>query len=119
VSTSLIILLVQQYMFLAIGLNSRCKHISTKLIILLVQQYMFLTIGLTPSLEKDQYRVQNFKPLNVSVLFFALALERIFIETHSIESRCVIGAENVLFVGASLHFSARKFYRLGSEGVKQ
>ena len=28
------------------------------------------------------------KPLTASVLFFALARERIFIETHSIESRC-------------------------------
>ena len=32
---------------------------------------------------------------------------------HSIESRCVIGAENILFAGASVYFSARKFYRLG------
>ena len=32
--------------------------------------------------------VQNWKPLTVSVLFFALSCERIFIETHSIGSSC-------------------------------
>ena len=47
------------------------------------------------------------------VFFFALACDRIFIKTHTIESRCVIGAENRLFTGASVHLSARKFYRLG------
>ena len=30
----------------------------------------------------------------------------------------VIGPENRLFGGTSLHLSALKFYRLGSEGVK-
>ena len=30
----------------------------------------------------------------------------------------VIGPEHILFAGESLHRSARKFYRLGSEGVK-
>ena len=29
--------------------------------------------------------------------FFALACERIFIKTYCIESRCVIGLENILF----------------------
>ena len=32
--------------------------------------------------------MHNFKPFTVSVLIFALACERIFIETHSIENRC-------------------------------
>ena len=32
--------------------------------------------------------MQNLKLLTVSVFFFALACERVFIETHSIESRC-------------------------------
>ena len=36
---------------------------------------------------------------------------------HSIERRCAIGPENVLFAGASVHLSAQKLYRLGSEGV--
>ena len=33
----------------------------------------------------------------------------------------VIGPENILFAGASVHLSARKLYRLGqcSEGVQQ
>jgi len=30
----------------------------------------------------------------------------------------VIEPENILFAGTSLHLSARKLYRLGSEGVK-
>ena len=58
------------------------------------------------------------------VFFFALAGERIFIKTFSIESRCVIGPENILFAGVigpenilfageSLDLSARKSYKLG------
>ena len=38
---------------------------------------------------KRQLKVQHYlKPVTVSVLFFALLHERIFIETHSTESRC-------------------------------
>ena len=69
------------------------------------------------------------------VFFFALAGERIFTKTFSIESRCVIGPENILFAGVigpenilfagvigpenilfageSLDLSARKSYKLG------
>ena len=36
---------------------------------------------------KRSMKVQNLKPLTVSVLFFALSCERIFIERHSIGSR--------------------------------
>ena len=39
-------------------------------------------------------------------------------KAHSIESRCVMGMENILLAGMSIHLSAQKFYRLGSEGVK-
>ena len=39
--------------------------------------------------------------------------ERTFIQMHSIESRCVIGPKHTLFASASVHHSARKFYRLG------
>ena len=66
--------------------------------------------------------------------FFALACERIFIKTRDIEIRCAIGPENILFADenvlfadenilfadenilfadASVHLSARTFYRLG------
>ena len=45
--------------------------------------------------------------------FFALACETIFIKTRGIESRCAIGPENILFADASVHLSARTFYRLG------
>ena len=33
-------------------------------------------------------------------------------------SKRIIGPENILFKGVSVHLSARKFYRLGNEGVK-
>ena len=56
--------------------------------------------------------VQNLKPLSPPFFFLALAGERIFIKTLSIESGCVIGPENVLFVGASMHPLAQKLYRL-------
>ena len=39
------------------------------------------------SLEKTN-KLQSVKALTVSVFFFALACERIFIETRSIENRC-------------------------------
>jgi len=35
----------------------------------------------------------------------------------SIESRCVIGPENILFAGVSVQLSARNFTGWGSEGV--
>ena len=60
--------------------------------------------------------MQNLKPISLSVFFFALAWERIFTKMHSIESICVIqltGLENILFVGASMHLSAQKYYMLG------
>ena len=45
--------------------------------------------------------------------FFALACERSFIKNaYSIESRRVIGPENILFAGGSVDLLARKFYRL-------
>ena len=60
----------------------------------------------------------NLKPLGLFAFFFALACERIFIKTHNIESRCIIGQENTLFAGASVHLSAQKFTGWGSEGIK-
>ena len=62
-----------------------------------------------------------------SLLSFAQASERIFLKTHSTESRCDIEPENILFenilfenilfAGTSVHLSARKFTVWGSEGV--
>jgi len=52
------------------------------------------------------------------LFFFALACERIFIKTYSIESRYVIGLETILFVRASMHlFQPGNFTGSGSEGV--
>ena len=36
-----------------------------------------------------------------------------FHNMHCIESRFVIGTENILFAGMCVHFSAQKFYLLG------
>ena len=66
------------------------------------------------SLENESAKSETLKP-------FCL-LSRSGIKTHSIESRCVIGLENILFVGlenilfvgASMHLSAGNLY---SEGV--
>ena len=46
-------------------------------------------------------------------MFFELAHERIFIRTHSKESRSVTGPENVLAAVVCLRLSARKFDRPG------
>ena len=42
-------------------------------------------------------KVGNLKPFKPFCFLFALACERTFITTHNIESRCVIGPENILF----------------------
>ena len=80
---------------------------------LLTVEAMTLTPSVRDVTWKRPLKVRNLKPLNLCVIFFTLACERIFIKTHRIESRCVIGPEHLLFAGASLHLSARKFYRLG------
>ena len=55
----------------------------------------------------------KFEILVLFVFFFALAREKVFIRTQSIESRIVKGPDNILFEGVWVHFSARKSYRLG------
>jgi len=50
--------------------------------------------------------------LKLFCFLFALACERNFIKTHSIQSRWVTEPENILSAGASVHLSNRKFYRL-------
>ena len=72
------------------------------------------------SFENDPQKCAQFEILKPFFFFFfflfflfALPFERIFTKTHSVESRCVIGPENILFAGVCAHFSARKFYRLG------
>ena len=71
-------------------------------------------------LENDQYNWPNLKPLSLFVFFlllfffFAPACDSILIETHSIETRDVrIGPEDLLYAGACVQFSARKFYTPG------
>ena len=44
---------------------------------------------------------------------FALACDKM----HSTKSRFVKGPETILFAYVCMHILARKFYRLGSEGV--
>ena len=66
----------------------------------------------TMSHENDQEKCE-IEACKSFVVFFALACERSFIKMHRIKSRRVKGPENIQFVGASVHFSDRKFYRLG------
>ena len=72
---------------------------------------------LTPSLPWCHLKTTNksakFEILTSFCCCFALACERLCIKTHGIESRWVTGPENILFAGASVHLSARTFYRLG------
>ena len=57
--------------------------------------------------------------LTLFVSFFVLACERIFIKTHSIKNRCVIGPENMqcLQVRPPCSFTPVNFTGWGSEGV--
>lgn len=54
------------------------------------------------------------KPVSLSVLFFALAREKIFVKMHSAESRCVIRPEKILFAGASKRHSALEIVHDGA-----
>ena len=38
--------------------------------------------------------------------------------SRNIEIRFVIGSDNIVLAGVCVHFSARKFYRLGTEWVR-
>ena len=64
-------------------------------------------------------KMLNLKPFSLIVFFLAPGCEKIFIKTYSIESRCVIGPENILFAGAFVHLSlGLNFTCCGSKGVK-
>ena len=60
--------------------------------------------------------MQNLKPFSIFLFFFALASERIFIITHSIESTRVTGPENTLHTPVCL-FQPGKVTGWGREGV--
>ena len=66
-------------------------------------------------LKKRLIKVQNLKFLSLFVFFFTLSLpcERIFIKTHGIESRSVIGPQNTMFAGTFVYFSAWVFFKMG------
>ena len=64
------------------------------------------------SLESDQHKREMGNLSAFLPPLFALACERTFITMHGTESRCVIGPENRLFAGPSLHLSAQKLYTL-------
>ena len=63
--------------------------------------------------------MHNLKPFSLSVFFFALACEKTFIKRYIALNGDLIGPENILFAGASMHFSARNFTDWGSEWVNQ
>ena len=82
---------------------------------------------LTPSLPWCHLKTTNknakfktLQPLNF-VFFFALACERIFIKTHTIESRCDMEPETppTPVAGISVHFQPGNVTDCGSEGVKR
>ena len=77
------------------------------------QKHAVLTLSLPCHLKTTNKR-ENLEPLSLfCLLFFTLAYERIFTRLCSIENICVVGPENMLFAGTSLHHSAQKFYGLG------
>ena len=61
------------------------------------------------SLGNGQWKCKVLNPY--AFLFSALACEKTFIKTHALKID-VIGPENILFAGASVHPAAWKFYRL-------
>ena len=67
-------------------------------------------IPLTPSLPwchlKTTSKSTKFQNPAFLAFFFATACERVLIKTHSIESRYVIGPENILSAGVCVHLSA-------------
>ena len=63
--------------------------------------------------------MRNVKPLSRFVLFFVMACERIFIQTQSIQSRCVIGPENTRLQARPCNILPGNLTGWGSEGVKQ
>ena len=74
--------------------------------------------NLTPSLPlcnlkmtNKSAKLENIHPYCFFV-FFSPGCGKIFIKTHSIENRYDIRPENILFAGARVHISGRKFYML-------
>ena len=67
---------------------------------------------------KRPKKVQHLKPVTFSVLFFALACERIFTETHSIESRCYRSGKYSVLQACACNLQHINFTGWGSEGVK-
>ena len=68
---------------------------------------------------KTTNKSAKFEILQPFCLFFALACERIFIQTRSTESRCVKGSENIYSLQAHpCIFQPENFTGWGSEGVK-
>ena len=61
----------------------------------------------------------KFQIMKVSAFFFAEAGERIFIKTHSTESRFVMGPGNLLLIVIMCTFQPRNFTGWASEGLKK
>ena len=77
---------------------------------------IMLNPALTPLLPRYHLTNKRAKfetPKPFCLLFCNDMWKDFIIKTHSFESRCVIGPENILFAGASVPLSARQFYRPG------
>ena len=69
------------------------------------------------SFRKRPVKVRTLKPLSPFVFFFALASERIFIKTHSIESRLLQDRSICCLLAHLCIFHPGNFTSWGSEGV--
>ena len=77
-----------------------------------------LTFSLPWFHSKTTNKGAKFETLNCFCLYFSHCHVKGLPSKHVALKVDARGAENILFPGASMHPSARTFYRLDSEGVK-
>ena len=63
--------------------------------------------------EQSLYCAEERNDTSLSLSLSLCDMCQDFHEKDSIESRCVIGPENILLAGMAVHLSARTFYRTG------
>ena len=70
-----------------------------------IENRFVLTVSLPCCHLKTTNKSATFETLIVSVFFFALACERIFIKTHSIKSRCYRSEKYTVCMHVRVSFS--------------
>ena len=68
--------------------------------------------------ERKEKKKPNLEPLTVSVSFFALLCERIFIETHSIESRCYRSEKSTVCMRVRATFIPKILQSVAVKGLR-